>query len=65
MTEIPNVSMSISYLDPDFYNLCFIGEHEEYHPDSAITECTVRSFSSVARSIIIEKNDAVKDCLRD
>ena len=34
-------------------------------PDSAITEGTVRSFSAVARSIIIEKNDAVKDCLRD
>ena len=34
-------------------------------PDSVFAEGTVRSFSAVARSIIIEKNDAVKDCLRD
>ena len=34
-------------------------------PDSVFAEGSVRSFSAVARSIIIEKNDAVKDSLRD
>ena len=34
-------------------------------PDSVFAEGTVRSFLAVARSIIIEKNNAVKDCLRD
>ncbi len=56
----------LSYLEPPI-SITHVSSGSTWNiiPDSVFAEGTVRSFSAVARSIIIEKNDAVKDCLRD
>lgn len=66
LTEIPNVSMCFLTLTPPI-SITHVSSGSAWNiiTDSVFAEGTVRSFSAVARSIIIEKNDAVKDCLRD